>query len=325
MIVTVTPNTSMDLTYFVPSWELNRTLRASRILQSIGGKPTDASYILGELGIASLALGFVAGGAGETIKGFLTSKGVTLDLIQVDGSSRTNLIVVVEDAGGQTAITAESLITTEDHLETLRMKYIQALDQATCVVLGGTLPKTMRPDFYTEFVALARDRDIPVVLDAGEPNLSAGLKSRPNYAKPNQDELSAFAGRRIVTVEDAYHAGRMMIERYGTQPIITLGGEGGLAVLHDCAYRIPPLNVPVESAAGAGDAVLAGIAASLAARQPIEEGIRLGFAAATAVVIMPGTAECRKADVERFLPQIELIPYTPLTFGPYQDEDDDEL
>ncbi|MBL8134464.1 MAG: hexose kinase [Anaerolineae bacterium] len=311
MIVTVTPNTSMDMTYFVPSWALSRTLRATRVLESIGGKPTDASYILGELGIPSLALGFCAGGAGESIKGFLRSKGVTIDFIQVLGESRRNLIIVVEDAGAQTAITAESLITTEEHLEQLRVKYQEALATATCVVLGGTLPKTMRPEFYTEFVALARERSVPVVLDAVEPNLSAGLRSGPQYVKPNQDELSQFAGFRVSTVEDAYHVGRAMIERYGTQPIITLGEYGGLAVLNDCAYRIPPLNVQVESAAGAGDAVLAGVAASVAARQPIEEGIRLGFAAATAVVIMPGTAECRKVDIDTFLPQIELIPYGP--------------
>jgi 1-phosphofructokinase family hexose kinase len=311
MIVTVTPNTSMDLTYFIPAWEINRTLRASRVLSSIGGKPTDASYILGEMGIPSLAIGFSAGYAGEIIRGFLHSKGVTVDFIPVEGESRRNLIVVCEDGSGQTAITAESLVTTEAHLDALRARFAVALESATCAVLGGTLPKTMRPDFYTEFVGMAVARGVPVVLDAVEPNLSAGLRARPLYAKPNQDELSQFAGYRIETVEQAYHAGRAMIEQYGTQPIITLGDQGGLAVLTDRAYRIPPLRVEVASAAGAGDAVLAGIAASVAARQPIEEGIRLGFAAATAVVIMPGTAECRKADIDAFLPQIELIPYTP--------------
>jgi len=80
-------------------------------------------------------------------------------------------------------------------------------------------------------------------------------------------------------------------------------------VLPDRAYRIPPLKVDVVSPAGSGDAVLAGLAGSIYRGQPIEEGLRLGFAAATAVVLLPGTADCRRNDVERFLPQIELIPY----------------
>ncbi len=75
------------------------------------------------------------------------------------------------------------------------------------------------------------------------------------------------------------------------------------------AYRIPALKGQVVNAAGAGDAVLAGLAAALDRGQPVEEGLRLGFAAAAAVVLTPGTADCRRADVERFLPQIELIPY----------------
>lgn len=311
MIVTVTPNTSMDQVYFIPKWEMNRTLRASRVIQSIGGKPTDASYILGEMGIPSLALGFSAGMTGETIKGYLASKGVTLDFIPVLGESRRNLIIVCEDGSGQTAITAESLITNDSDLDKLRQKFLVALEGATCIVLGGTLPKTMRPDYYAEFVALARGKDVPVVFDAVEPNLSAGLRSRPNYVKPNQDELSQFAGFRVETVDDAYRVGRSIVEQFGTEAIITLGGDGGLAVLKDRAYRVPPLDVEVASASGAGDAVLAGLAASIHAKQPIEEGIRLGFAAATAVVIMPGTAECRKSDIDAFLPQVQLIPYAP--------------
>ena len=41
----------------------------------------------------------------------------------------------------------------------------------------------------------------------------------------------------------------------------------------------------------------------------IEEGLRLGVAAATAVCLQPGTAAYDVADMERFLPQVELIPY----------------
>jgi 6-phosphofructokinase 2 len=55
--------------------------------------------------------------------------------------------------------------------------------------------------------------------------------------------------------------------------------------------------------------VLAGLAASIARGEPIEEGIRLGFAAATAVVTTPGTAECYRADIERYAAQIEVLPY----------------
>ena len=41
----------------------------------------------------------------------------------------------------------------------------------------------------------------------------------------------------------------------------------------------------------------------------IEEGLRLGVAAATAVCLQAGTAAYDVEDMRRFLPQVELIHY----------------
>jgi 1-phosphofructokinase family hexose kinase len=308
MIVSVTANTSMDYIVFIKQLEQNKTIRATQMIESIGGKPTDASWILGELGVPSYALGFSAGFNGERIKGFLHSRGVITDFIPVGGESRRNLILISEE-GWQTAITTNSLIIDADHLAIMRAKYLAALDTATLVILGGTLPYGLTADFYTDYIALARAKHIPVIFDAAEPNLSAGLQSRPTYVKPNKDELSGLIGRRVESLDEAYQAGRTIYERYGTISVITLGGEGGLAVLPDRAYHIPIIPVNVVNAAGAGDAVLAGLGYAVAKNLPIEDGLRIGFGAATATVTMPGTAECRRDDIWRYAALVELIPY----------------
>lgn len=310
MIVTVTINTTTDLVVFVPSFGMNRTIRATRTLNSMGGKPADASYVLGEIGIPSLALGCIAGPPGERLKTMLHSHGVTTDFITVNGETRVNVVIVAEDGSGQATITTDTLGITTEHIELLHQRYVAALNNgASCVVIGGTLPSSVDPTVYARFIRTARERQIPVIFDADEPNLSAGLKSSPTFVKPNKDELGHHLGTTVESLEQAYQAGRELYARYGSSPIITLGGEGALAVLPDRAYFIPPLKVEVVSANGAGDAVLAGLAASLERQQPVEEGLRLGVAAATAVVLMPGTAECHRGDVERFLPQVQLVPY----------------
>jgi fructose-1-phosphate kinase PfkB-like protein len=56
---------------------------------------------------------------------------------------------------------------------------------------------------------------------------------------------------------------------------------------------------------------LAGLAFAYAHHKPIEEGLRLGFAAAAAVCLTPATADCRRQDVERLLPDIRLETYQP--------------
>ncbi len=308
MIVTVTANTSLDQVVFVPEFRLNQTIRASQALECIGGKPTDAAWVLGEMGLPSLALGFAAGMNGQRVEAILQAKGVTTDFISVRGESRRNLVIIAEDGSGQTTITATTLEVDERHIAALRTRYETVLKTASCIVLGGTLPSGMLPDFYVDLIEMARAHNVPTIFDASEPYLSAGLGAAPTYIKPNRDELAALTGHTIETVDDAHRAGREIFERYGTASIISLGAEGGLAVLAEKTYRIPPLQVAVVNTAGAGDAILAGLAASIERGQPIEDGLRLGFGAATAVVAMPGTAECRRADVEHYATQIELIP-----------------
>lgn len=176
------------------------------------------------------------------------------------------------------------------------------------MVTGGTLPHGMSAEFYPQLIQLAHRHRVPIIFDASEPFLSQGLAARPTYIKPNRDELSALLGVTIQSVEDAHRAAKMLYTRYGCTPIVTMGSDGALAVLPERAYRIPPLPIEVVSPAGAGDAVLAGMAASIERGQPIEEGLRLGMAAAAAVCMRIGTADCRREDVERLLPQVQLLP-----------------
>lgn len=309
MIITLTANTTMDLTLYVPELKIGMTIRATRSVQSMGGKPTDCSWILGEMGIPSRAYGFAAGTIGERIAAMLREKGVMPEFIAVAGESRINTVIIDETSGEQTTITTTTLTVSPQHIEQLRPIFTAALADATCLVLGGTLPAGMQPSFYTEMIALAVERGIPVIFDADEPNLSAGLLSRPTYIKPNRYELGHLTGTEIDSLDKAYHAGREILAKYGTIPVISMDAEGLLAVLPDKAYHIPPLNVAVVSAAGAGDAILAGLAASIYRGQPIEDGLRLGAAAAAAVLLQPGTAVCKRDDIERFLPQVQLVDF----------------
>lgn len=309
MIVTVAANTAIDHIFFIPKFEASRTIRSSGSVQSVGSKPSNVSWILAELGMPSLALGFAADLAGKKLESLLLERGVTVDFTWVDGETRRNIVIVTEDGEAQTTITASTLKVTSPQADALLKRYIHALDEASCVVLGGTLPEGVTPSFYADLIRLGGERGLPVLFDASEPFLSVGLTAHPTYVKPNRQELEHFAGHPLETLAAVYEAGKALQSQYNVSPIISLGEDGGLAILPDRAYRILPLQVEVINAAGAGDAVVTGLAASIERGQPIEEGLRLGFACATATLLRPGTAECRRADIEHFLNQIELIPY----------------
>lgn len=309
MILTVTPNTAVDRTLFVPDLHLGRTLRASRAAMGMGGKAADAAWILGELGYDVLATGFASGLAGFQMEEMLRERGVETDFIWVKGETRTNTIIVAEEMGSQTTISVQSLVVDGEFPEALFERYEGHLGASSCVIIGGSLPNGIGMDFHHRYIEAARGRGIPVIFDSSGAALEHGLAAKPTFVKPNRDELRELTGTPIDSLAEAYLQGCALRDAYDTSPVITLGGEGALAVLADRAYHIPAPSVEVISTAGAGDAILAGLAAAIDSGEPVEEGLRLGFAAAAAVMLTPATADCDRVEVERMRPRIELRAY----------------
>lgn len=309
MIVTLTLNTAIDRTLFVREFVWNKTIRASQSVLGMGGKATDASWILGELGYANLAMGFAAGDVGRQMEKMLRQRGSKTDFVWVKGETRTNIVVVGEKEQGQTTLVSGGLKLTQKDYELLKKKFQRAVRKAQCVVIGGSIPSDLDPAIYTELIAMAHQVNIPVIFDASGASLKAGIQGRPDFAKPNIDEIAELSGKRVTNINDAYKEAKKLQEKYGTSFIITLGDAGALAVLKDKAYQIPPLKLDIVSTAGAGDGVLAGLAAAFAEGKTVEDGLRLGFATASAVCLTAATADCHREDVEKLLPRIRLIPY----------------
>ena len=239
----------------------------------------------------------------------LVERGVSTDFVWVDGETRLNIILVSTDGGGQSTFTSSSLIVPAGEQDQLLRRYQAALQQATCVILGGTLPEGVPLDLYPQMVSLAREQGIPVILDSSGPALRAGIEARPSLVKLNLDELSQLFGFTPQTLGEIYRAARHLQREFGTDVILTMGGQEALALLKDRAYQIPPLPVPISSTAGAGDAVLAGMALAVSRQEPLENGLKYGFALAAAVLQTLATADFRVEDYQALLPQIDLIPY----------------
>jgi 1-phosphofructokinase family hexose kinase len=309
MIITVTPNTSIDKTLVIPHFSWGETIRSWEAALGMGGKGTDASWVLGELGIDNLALGFASGPTGKLLEEMLQERGTQTDFTWVEGDSRTNIILVHEDGSRQSTITDRSLVVSQNHILMLKEKYQAALKNTRCVILGGSLPEGVPEDIFREMIVSARQSDLPVVFDSSGSALKLGLEGKPSLIKPNLAELQSLAGKKIETKEDIYQAAKKLFETYDCIVIATLGAEGALVVAPDKAFFIKPPAVKVKSSAGAGDAILAGVAHSLAEKLPLEEGLRLGFAAAASVLTTLATADCKQQDVSIYQDQVQIQDY----------------
>jgi len=304
MIVTVTPNTGLDYILAVPGMPMNRTVRSSYTAWGMGGKATDVSWVLGRLGVTNLALGFSAGWTGQKMDEMLQGVGVEVDFTPCDGETRINIILIQEGGGGHSTFTARTLRVREEHLQEFQAKYEAALERATCLVVGGSLPEGLPETFYRDLIRQARARGVPVVFDSSGPSLLEGVAAGPTVIKPNEAEIVDLLGELPRGLAAVREAARQVQAQYGTAVVATLGAEGALAVWGERCWQIPPLQVDVVSAAGAGDGVLAGLALGLAEGQPVEWGLRRGFALAGAILMTPVTADFRMADYARLLAEV---------------------
>lgn len=305
MIVTVTPNTGIDHTILLSNFQLNHTIRAVDSAWGMGGKATDVSWILGNLGVPTRALGFAAGHNGLRMEGMLRQRGAETDFVWVEGETRLNTVLVLSGKG-QSTVTASTLKVSDEHLSQFTARFREALKGASCVVMGGSLPAGVPLEFYARSIAQAQSFDVPVIFDSSGPSLVAGVKSRPSLIKPNLTELGDLLGYLPTSKQEVQQAAQKLREHYQSDVIVTMGEEGAMAVFGNEAYFIHPLSIPVMSAAGAGDGVLAGMALAYHHREPPEYGLRHGFALAGAILKTLATADFQVEEYKELLPQISL-------------------
>ncbi len=108
---------------------------------------------------------------------------------------------------------------------------------------------------------------------------------------PNTKELSAVYGEEVKNIDAVVHtAARAVIERYDLEALLVTRSEKGMSYVdRDGAVDIPTEAREVYDVSGAGDTVVATLAAALSAGFPMEKAITLSNKAAGIVVGKMGT------------------------------------
>ena len=93
---------------------------------------------------------------------------------------------------------------------------------------------------------------------------------------PNRKETSQFVGFEVNTIEDAQKASKILIDTLNLEAaVITLDKDGAYLKTADSSMLVPTVAKKVYDVAGAGDMVLAAMAAALAEGWSYEEAVCL--------------------------------------------------
>lgn len=160
---------------------------------------------------------------------------------------------------------------------------------AGAIVVSDYMKGVVTRRVMAHAVAAAAARGLPLLVDPKVPHM-------PYYAgasliTPNQPEAEQASFVRIRTADDARRAVAALRERFRIEAVLVTLGEQGMWLADGAGGgHLPATAREVADVTGAGDTVVATLAAALAAGATTSEAARLANEAAGIVVTRFGTA-----------------------------------
>ena len=301
MIVTVTPNPSMDRTVTL-SGELVRGAvhRVQSVTNEPGGKGVNVARALTLAGLDTVAV--LPAAERDPIVAALLSYGVPFHAVPIDGAVRTNLTITESD-GTTTKINEPGAVIDAHALEALTRAVIERAASAKWVVLSGSLPPGMPDSWYADVVAALAPYDCKVAVDTSDAPLAAlaaGFgRAAPDLIKPNSEELAGLAGVDANSLEDALaqgnpelvvQAAHQLIERGAKTVLATLGAAGAVLVNETGSWLATPPPITPKSTVGAGDSSLAGYVRADVGGAQAPQRLQMAVAYGSGAAALPGSA-----------------------------------
>lgn len=293
MIFTLTLNPSIDYVMRVDGLGSGSVNRSSSEEMLPGGKGINVSAVLGELGVRSRTLGFVAGFTGREVARRVREMGVEADFIELpEGCTRINVKLKGNE---ETDINGSGPIILEEDLKQLYEK-LDELCGSDTLVLAGSVPKSLPADVYEKILARLAGRGVRAVVDAERGLLLNTLKYKPFLVKPNLSELGELFGADLnsaSSLDEIVNLARRLQEMGAQNVLVSMAGDGAL-LLDELGElrRCPACRGTVQSSVGAGDSMVAGFLAALEER-PVDYdyALKLGTAAGGATAFSLGLAK----------------------------------
>lgn len=294
MIYTVTFNPAIDYIAEVSNLKMNEINRATSEKILAGGKGINVSVVLKNLGIESIALGFIAGFTGNEIKRRIEELGIKTDFVYIpDKFSRINVKLqskVEDKVVAETAINGEGPKILDKDVEEIMSK-IEKIQKDDFIVLAGSVSRNMRDDIYEKICCKVKEKGAKIVADATGKLLVNVLKHKPFLIKPNKKELEEIFEKQIDTNEEIVEYARKLQEMGAENVLISMDKDGAILITQDkkMLYGEAPKG-KVVSSVGSGDSMVAGFITGYINYQDYEKALKMGIAAGSASAFSKGLA-----------------------------------
>lgn len=272
MILTVTMNPSVDISYRLNQLMLNNVNRAEEYEKTPGGKGLNVTRIIKQMQKPVLATGLVGGANGTFITEELLKDRIKHDFTFTNKNTR-NCIAILHD-GNQTEVLERGPFIEKSVQNDFLDKFSEIVKYAEVVVISGSVPNGVETNFYRTLLEEAEENQ-KVIVDASGELLQSVIRSekKPFAIKPNESEICELL--HVEVEEFEINAKDIVLNNVLLNEIplilISRGSKGAYVKYYDDFYEVNIPTVSVVNPVGSGDATVAGISVSLLENKSIEE------------------------------------------------------
>ena len=301
MILTVTPNPSIDRTITLPSALVRGAVqRVEAVCAEPGGKGVNVARALTMAGVDTVAL--LPARPGDAFLTLLAGTAVRHATVTAPGTVRTNLTLTEPD-GTTTKLNEPGAVRDAGDTAALTEAVLARAGGADWVVLSGSLPPGMPVTWYADITRRLTGAGTRVAVDTSDAPLAAlaagFTAAAPDLIKPNAEELAGLVGADPAALESAARHGdpgpvlaaaAQLVDRGVSAVLATLGAAGAVLVNADAGWLAVPPPIAARSTVGAGDSSLAGyLRAEVSGAEPAD-CLAMAVAYGSAAAALPGSA-----------------------------------
>jgi D-beta-D-heptose 7-phosphate kinase/D-beta-D-heptose 1-phosphate adenosyltransferase len=236
--------------------------------------------------------------AGSDLTGLIGGQENVEPWLLVQGG-RTTTMKTRYIAQGQHLIRAdreETIALPEKLAERLIRIATDAMAATSITVLSDYRKGVLSADVAPRLIAAAKALGRPVIVDPKGTDYSRYAGA--DIVTPNRKELAEATGLTLDSEASIVAAAQVLLQRYRFGAVLVTRAEDGMSLITNTEIRHYPGEAKdVFDVSGAGDTVVATLAAAMAVQVPIFEAARLANIAGGIVVGKVGTAVARQQDI----------------------------
>ncbi len=257
-IITVTLNPAIDHTVFLDELVPGTVHRATGSHRQAGGKGINVGTMLAIGGTNVAVSGFLGEANPSIFEKHFKDHRLMDAFVRVPGETRTGIKIVDTKSNDTTDLNLPGPAPTKAQCEKLFSRLLKLVQPGTWVVIAGSLPTGVEPNFLVELIHKLRDADAKIAVDSSGAALAAAVEAGIDLAKPNNHELAELLGADLSDFQSILSAARELNRERVPNLIVSLGDEGALFLSNKAELMASAPPVKVISTVGAGDSLLAG-------------------------------------------------------------------